>query len=190
MFGRRLFNAAVMVLVTAMPAAAQSLADIARQEEVRRASAQKAVRTLSNADLDPSAIVSHAAEVPGEPSCYMSKSTGRCVTAGEMVTTSVDGVVTKENAPLEPTWRRDAEEIRSQIEGTHKSMATLEAVIADGRRSPGDRKAAEKTLAGTRQALASLERRWEKLEREAANQHIPRVWIEPIPALTKNQPGQ
>jgi hypothetical protein len=189
-FSPRQFNAAIMVLLTAMPAAAQSLADVARQEEARRTSARKAVRTISNADLDPSAIVSPAGEVPVEPSCYMSKSNGRCVTAEEMVTTSVDGVVTKENAPLEPTWRRDAGEIRSQIEGTHKSMATLEAVIADGGRSPGDRKAAEKTLAGTRQALASLERRWEKLEKEAANQHIPRVWIEPIPALTKNQPGQ
>ena len=174
--------------LTAAPSAAQSLGDLARQEEARRASAQKAVKTLSNADLDPSAIVAPASVAPAEPSCYVSKTKGQCVSAEEMVANSIAGVVTKENAPFEQKWRNDAEEIRSQIEKTQDSIATLEAAVADDGRSASDRKALEKTLAGARQALARFERQWEALEMAAGNEHVPRKWIEPIPTLTKNPP--
>jgi len=187
MFGRRIFNAAIAMLLTAAPAAAQSLGEIARQEEARRTSVQKAARTLSNADLDPSAISPPAGAAPAESSCYMSKSKGQCVSAEEMVGTSVAGVITKENAPFEQKWRDDAEQLRSQIEKTQDSMATLEAVVANEGRSASDRKTAEKVLADARQSLAGLERQWAKLEKAAANQHIPRKWLEPIPTLTKNQ---
>ena len=189
MVGRRIVCAAIAATLTT-PVAAQSLGDIARQEEARRASARKAVKTLSNADLDPSAIVHQSGAAPAEPSCYMSKSSGRCVTAAEMLATSVAGVVTTENAPFEQKWRNDAEEIRSQIEKTQRSISTLEAAVADERRSLSDRKALEKTLAETRQALARFERQWEVFELSAGNQHVPRKWIEPIPMLTKNQPQQ
>ena len=188
--GRRIVSAAIAASLTAAPVAAQSLGDIARQEEARRASAQKAMKTLSNADLDPSAIAPQSGTAPAEPSCYMSKSTGRCVTAEEMVATSVAGVVTKENAPSEQKWRNAAADIRSQVEKTQHSIATLEGAVADEGRSVSDRKALEKTLAAARQALARFERQWEAFEMTAGNEHIPRKWLEPIPTLTKNQPQQ
>jgi hypothetical protein len=188
MFGRRIFSAAIAVALSAAPAAAQSLGDVARQEEARRASAQKAVKTLSNADLDSSAIVASAGAAPAEPSCYMSKSKGQCVSAQEMVATSVAGSLTKETAPFEETFRRESKSIRTQIEKTQASIATLEAVVADEGRSVSDRKAAERTLVGVRQALVGFERQWEKLEKAAANQRIPRKWIEPIPTLTTAKP--
>ena len=190
MFGGRIFNAAIAVLLSAAPVAAQSLGDIARQEEARRASVQKAAKTLSNSDLDPSAIVGPTGATPAESSCYMSKSKGQCVSAEELVGTSVAGVVTKANAPFEQNWRSDAESIRSQLEKTQDAIATLEAVVEDEGRAASDRKAAAKALADARQIVARLERQWEKLEKEAADQHIPRKWLEPIPTLTKNRPQQ
>ena len=190
MIGRRIFSAAIAASLAAAPVSAQSLGDIARQEEARRASAQKAAKTLSNADLDPSAIAAPPGAAPAESSCYLSKSKGQCVSAEEMVATSVAGVPTKENAPFEQKWRDDAEEIRSQIEKTQGSIATLEDAVADEGRSASGRKAIEKTLAGARQALARFERQWEVLEMAAGNQRVPRKWIEPIPTLTKNQPSQ
>ena len=190
MIGRRITCALLALLIEAAPVAAQSLGDIARQEEARRASAQKAVKTLSNADLDSSAIVHQSGAAPAEPSCYVSKTRGQCVSAQEMVANSVAGVVTKENAPFEQKWRNDAEEIRSQIEKIQDSIATLEAAVADEGRSASDRKALEKTLVGARQALARFERQWEALEMAAGNQRVPRKWIEPIPTLTKNLPPQ
>ena len=185
---RRIVSAAIAASLAAAPVSAQSLGDIARQEEARRASVQKPAKTLSNGDLEPSEIAAPGGTAPAGSPCYMSKSKGQCVSAKEMVANSVAGVVTKENAPFEQKWRNDAEEIRSQIESTRASIATLEDAVADEGRSASDRKALEKTLAGTRQALARFERHWEVLEMSAGNQHIPRKWIEPIPTLTKNQP--
>lgn len=189
MFRRRIFSAAIAVSLSAAPAAAQSLGDLARQEEGRRA-ATRSVKALTNSDLRPQDITNPT--VPGAPGapvdCYMSKSKGQCVSAEDLVSNSVAGGLTKENAPFEQKWRDDAEEIRSQIEQTHDSIATLEAVIADAGRSPSDRKGAEKALASARQALAGLERRWKKLEIAAGNQRIPRKWLEPIPTLTTKTP--
>jgi hypothetical protein len=188
MLGRRIVNAAIAASLTAAPAVAQSLGDLARHEEARRASVQKAAKTLSNADLDPSAIVHQFGVAPAEPSCYMSKSKGRCVAAEEMLAASIAGVVTKENAPFEQKYRDEAEEIRSQLEEAQNAIATLEAVIANEARSVSDRKAAEKTLVSAREARGRIEQQWDRFERAAANQRIPRAWIEPIPALTRNQP--
>lgn len=186
MFGLRIVNVAIAVSLTAAPAAAQSLGDLARQQEARNADAKKAVKMLSNADLDPSAIVAPAGASPAESSCYMSKSKGRCVSAEEMVSNSVAGSLTRETAPYEQTFRREAASLRTQIEKTQALIATLETVVADAGRSASDKKAADKTLFGTQQALAGLERQWEKLERAAANQQVPRRWLEPIPTFTPN----
>ena len=140
---------AAAVLAAALPAYSQSLGDIARQEEARRASAAKAVKALSNADLSPTEIAQPAGASPAE-SCYVSKSKGRCVSAEELVSISNAGVVTRANAPFEPNWRRDAQSIRSQLAKARSGVPTLEAVVVDERRSPGERKAAERTLATAR----------------------------------------
>jgi hypothetical protein len=187
MFGRRILNAAIVVALTAAPAAAQSLGELSRQEEARRAEAKKAVKTLTNADLGPGGVAAPAAAAaaPAESTCYMSRSKGVCVSAEEMLAASVAGASTKENAPLEQRYRSEAEAIRSQIEKTHATIATLEGVIADDTRSVTERKSADKALASARQNLAGLERNWAKLETAVNNQHFPHKWIEPVPALTK-----
>ena len=189
MSGRRIAPAYLALSIAAAPAYAQSLGELARQEEARRAVASKAAKTLSNADLQPQDIPSTSPAAPAE-SCFMSISQGRCVTADEMVSLSKDRVVTRENAPFEQTWRRDAASLRSRIESTQSTIATLEAVAAEEGRLPGDKKGAERTLVRLRQALAGYEREWVKLETDAGTKRIPRAWIEPVPALTKNQPQQ
>jgi len=183
MLGRRLFTAAICVSLMAAPAAGQSLGDVARQE-AGRAGAKKAVKTLSNADLAPGAIAQPAGAAPAEPSCYVSKSKGTCISPEELVAASAAGVLTKQNAPLEQTYRAEADSLRSQIEKTHASITTLEGVIADQARSASDRTTAEKSLASARQILRGLERNWAKLETAAGNQHVPHKWIEPVPTLT------
>ena len=186
MIHRRVAHALIALSIAAAPAYAQSLGEVARPEEARRATTQKAAIVLSNADLDPSEVAQPAGDPPAE-SCYMSITKGRCVSAEEMVSNSVAGRLTKENAPLEQIWRQDAKAIRSQIQRTQQSIATLDAVVADEARSASDRKGAELALQAARQALAGLERQWAKLEKGAANQHVPRAWIEPIPTLTTRQ---
>lgn len=181
--GRCICNAAVAVLLMAAPGAAQSLGDLARQEEARRGVAKKAVKTLSNADLTPGAIAQPYG-APAEASCYVSRSKGTCVSPQEMVSVSAAGVLTKQNAPLEHTYRAEAESIRSQIEQTHNSIAILEGVVADQARSAGDRKGAETALVTASRTLAGLGRNWGKLAKALANQGLPHKWIEPVPTLT------
>ena len=182
MAGRDLLNAAILLVLTAAPIGAQSLGDIARQEEARRVLAKKAVKTLSDSDLGAGAIAQPAER--GESSCYLSKSEGGCVSAERLVANSITGAATRQNAPLERLFRAEAESIRSQIEPTLDAMATLDSVIVDRTRSAGDRTAAETSLARARQRLASLERNWEKLAKALANQGLPQKWIEPAPPLT------
>ena len=177
-----LLSAAILLGLTAAPTSAQSLGDLARQEEARRVSAKKAVKTLSNSDLGAGAIEQRAER--GEPSCYMSKSEGGCVSGEQLVANSIAGAVTQQNAPLEQLFRAEAESIRSQIQQTLDAITTFESVIINRTRSAGDRTAAEASLARARQRLASLERNWEKLTKALANQGLPHKWIEPLPTLT------
>ncbi|MDP2389074.1 MAG: hypothetical protein Q8N52_02005, partial [Acidobacteriota bacterium] len=88
---------AAVVIAVALPAYSQSLGEVARQEEARRASAAKAVKTWSNADLGPSEITPPPGAAAVE-SCYVSKSKGRCVSPEELVSISNTGVVTTANA--------------------------------------------------------------------------------------------
>lgn len=178
----RLLNAAILLVLTAAITNAQSLGDLARQEEARRVSAKKAAKTLSNSDLGAGAIA--APSERDELSCYVSRSEGACVSAEQLVANSIAGALTKQNAPLERLFRDEAESTRSQIEQTLDAMATLGSVIVDRTRSAGDRTAAETSLARARQRLASLERNWEKLAKALANQGLPQKWIEPAPPLT------
>lgn len=184
MFGRRLLYAAIAAAMMAAPTAGQSLGDFARQEEARRAGAKKAVKTLSNADLGPRAITPSAGAAQEEPFCYMSISKGTCVSSEELISASVAGVLTKQNAPLEQTYRAEAESLRSQIEKVRHSIATLDGVTASQGRSASDRKGAEAALVAARRTLAGLERNWERLERSVGNEHLPHKWIEPAPPLT------
>ena len=190
MVSRRIACVSVALSIAAAPAFAQSLGELARQEEARRAAAAKPAKTISNADLKPgevSSLVSPAS--PASPAnCYMSIRLGRCISADEMIARSVAGSLTKENAPFEQQYRKDAQLIRSQIEKTRGSIATLEAVLADPARSTGDKRSAEQALTAARQALAGFERQWVRLEVQAGTQKIPRAWIEPIPALTARLP--
>ncbi len=98
------------------------------------------------------------------------------------------GVVTKANEPFESNWRREAQSIRAQLEKAQNGAAVLKQVLADAGRSPGEKLAAEKALAAARQAVINFEGRWETLERTAANQHIPRIWLEPVPAISTRNP--
>jgi hypothetical protein len=182
---------AAAVFAAAVPAYGQALGDLAKQEEARRAVATKSVRTLSNADLKPSEIAppaGAATEPATAPSCWMSRLKGRCVSADEMLSNSVAGVLTKENAPFEQKWRDYAAAIRMPLEQTQSLIATLEDVVADESRSPGERKVAEQALAAARKTLARYEQQWETLETVAGNQYLPRKWLEPIPTISSRIP--
>ena len=181
----RIASAVAALLIAGGSSSAQSLGDVARQEEARRAAGTKSVKTLTNANLDPSAIAPPSgAPAAGVSSCYMSIRLARCVSPDEMVANSVAANLAKQNAPLEPKWRDDAHQIRSQIEWTQRSIGILEGVVADQGRSASDRQAAEQALRSARLELDGFGQQWRRLENRAKSYDIPHAWLEPIPVLS------
>lgn len=172
-------------LVAALPAGAQSLGDLARLEEARRA-ASTSVRRLSNADLKAGEV----APVSPEPAaaCYMSITEGRCVTAEQLLanTRSLPAKIEQKN--LESSVRGEAGSLRSQIEKILGEIDTFLAITRNDSRSPGERKAADTEVARRQAVLANAERQWAKLETRVANMRLPHAWIEPVPQLSAARP--
>lgn len=188
--GRRAVAAAIC-LATALPAAGQSLADIARQEAARRDLVTLAARSYTNADLmvDPlAAPASAAAAGEAQPVGYLSIRAGRYVSAADVILNSAANYATGKKALEEPSWRSHAETLRGQLLKIQQESAAMSATAADQNRSPGERAMAERVLAQRRGVLADLERRWLKLEMEAETVRIPRAWLEPRPTLSTQTP--
>jgi hypothetical protein len=199
MMRKRLIGAAIALAcgLIAAPAAAQSLADVARQEEARRKTAKKAVKSFSNADLAPpeeapTAPASAAAPATAATAagCIMSASQGKCVPADEVIAKS-------ESEPsqgdpqvkmTEGTVRQRANAARQRLEKARQEFNTLSTTAADPSRSPGERAAAARLASQRESMLSSIERGWLALEREVAEQGLPREWLHPIPTLSTRTP--
>ena len=93
----------------AAPGYGQTLADVARKEEARRAAVKAPSKVYSNADLKPGEV-SLAAAAEEEP-CYMSASLKRCVTAEEMLAITSKNVANAELRKKEPTFRGDRKSV-------------------------------------------------------------------------------
>jgi hypothetical protein len=196
---KRLIGAAIVVAcgLTADPAAAQSLADVARQEEARRKTAKKAVKSFSNADLAPSAAASAAPADAAPPTtsataadCIMSASQGKCVPAEEVVAKSQDEPTQADPQVkmTEATVRQRANAARQRLEKARQEFNTLSTTADDPSRSPGERAAAARLASQRESMLSSIERGWLALEREVADQGLPREWLHPIPTLSTRTP--
>jgi hypothetical protein len=182
---------AVVALAAAAPMSAQSLADVARQEEARRATT-KSVKSFSNADLKPGEVVSPAAAAApalapaasAEPAgCYMSVSQGRCISADEMLARMKQS----EQARFEATWRTRAARIRALATRLQADLNAYGTIVADDRRLESEREAAARKLVATTSAMRDQEALWNALEKEAAIAELPRAWLEPAPVFPNTQ---
>lgn len=187
----RAILATAICVVTGLPATAQSLAEVARQEAMRRDAARPAAKAYTNADLkvDPLSIPVASTEAgTTQPGGYLSISTGRYVTADEMIALTNANIVAGDKALQEPNWRRQADTIRAQLEKVQDEAAAMESTTADESRSASEREAAERMLALRKNVIADLERRWAKLEKQAEIQRVPKEWLDPRPKLSTQTP--
>lgn len=175
--------------VTAAPAWAQSLGDVARKEVERRATAKKAVKSFSNADLNPSEFSSpSAAAAPAE--CYTSISEGKCVPAEQVVANSTPGSAASEANPSaaaaqkESDWRANAEALRKALEKAQAEYKTANDSANDPKKSPGERAATARIAAQLETSIVGLERKWQRLEKQADDLRVPRTWLDPRPTLS------
>lgn len=191
MIGVRRTVAVAICLATALPAAAQSLADVARQEAARRDSGKQAAKAYTNANLkaDPLSVPVATTEAgAAQPGGYLSISTGRYVTAEEMIALTNANVVTGEKALQEPNWRQQAETLRGQLVKAQREVAAMSDTANDESRSAGERAVAARLLAQRQVLVADIERRWLKMEEQAEKNRIPRAWLDPRPTLSTKTP--
>lgn len=183
MFGRGVAGVFVALSIAAAPASAQSLADVARQEEARRATVPKAAKSYSNADLGPGEVIQ---AIEPEVSCYMSVKLGRCVSADEILANTAATVTTAENASKEPALRSEAESIRRELAYLETEINALTAQ-ADNENLPAPkRELAEHGLAMKRPQFDHVLQRWAKLEKQIRDLRFPHEWIEPVPPQVSN----
>jgi hypothetical protein len=176
----RRWIACVALSITAAPAFAQTLADVARQEEARRAVAPKGSRVYSNGSLMPGEVREQSV-LDDTGSCYMSITQNECVTAEQMLENSRSRMTVVENAPKESVIRQQAGALRGELARIQREIDTLKVQAGDERRSATQRQQAENTLADRIPSLAHAQRRWARLEKTIDEHKFPHAWIEPIP---------
>lgn len=169
-------TALVLVGVAALaprPLSAQSLAAVAQQEEGRRAAVKQPSKAYTNADVqgaEPGNPPASAGDTA--PEGYLSKSTGRYMTADEMLASSRTVLANEEQKKDEPFWRNRAKSIRAEAE---KARATVETLAAA---SNAEAPAQAAALDRARAVLAEAEKQLLKFETQAGAARIPKAWIQ------------
>jgi hypothetical protein len=184
---RRLLSVTLALLMTAAPAAAQSLGELARQEEARRITSPKASRIYSNASLEPGEVTSPAPETSTTASCYMSKREGRCVTPEALLVNTAANLEDAEKAKQKPMWQQEAAGIRDEVKRLRHEWDRLSLTVASDR-SAAERDAAKQKLSALQPLLDHQQQRWSKLEKKLTDFNYPRSWIEPAPDFAGPSP--
>lgn len=160
-------------------AGAQSLADVARQTEAR-GSAGTSSKKYTNADLEPVAAAAPApAAVPevAAPGGYLSASTGRLVSADEIVARS-QAIITQNKQNMgEDYWRGRAASLRDELQRARDKVELLST--APPPRTEGLRRAAATELERARKTLANVDQRWQDFEASAGFARVPAAWLQP-----------
>lgn len=183
---------AVTLLIAVVGAAAQepsqqSLGKIARQAEATRSTDRKATRTYTNADLNASPRPPAQSVAPKEG--YVSASTGKVVSATEMIAASQEKVdeTNGHNLP-EAHWRQRADTVRTQVDKLGPRLARLQR--REPNANPSLQKMAEQQIATLQQTLMALRKQWATLEESARLARIDMAWIEPAPQFPSQQLSQ
>lgn len=185
----------LICVVTAAPAWAQSLGDVARKEAARRATAKKAVKSFSNADLAPSEIsnpssapaAADAAAATAAIDNQEKPATGTPATDPSAAATQKPPAAPPKEQK-ESEWRANADAIRHALERAQADYAKLAATAADTSRSPGERAGTARLVAQQAKILEGLELRWQRLEKQADALKVPREWLDPRPIIAPRIP--
>ena len=166
----------VLALFAPRLVAAQTipLAAVAQKEEARRAAMKAPTKTYTNADLkrDPRDEPPPAADSGEIPSGYESKSTGKVVSAEEMLQGSNE-IANKEQAKQdEQKWRARADQARADV-------AKAQDLVTEYEKNTNNSPAQAAALKDARSRLASAQAQWERLQTNADTQKVPKAWLQP-----------
>lgn len=185
--------AGAVVVLAGWPATAQSLADVAKKEEARRAGVTAPAKTYTNSDLKPDPTRSGAAETravasgaattttpaapaPGGTPSPGAAPPGSATAEGESATKPGE-VVQRNDTFNEEYWGGQAQSIRRRLEAARKSLERLQSANPD----PGNAREQARVEAALKKAQAAVKALEEEqllfLTRADANK-VPRAWIQ------------
>ncbi|MGE0039569.1 MAG: hypothetical protein AB7H88_14375 [Vicinamibacterales bacterium] len=175
------------VLAAAAPAAAQSLADVARQEAARRAAIGSTAKVYTNDDLTPDPTAPGTGSAPGAPSAAPAGPPGDGAGtpgAGASASPSTADeeeyhIIQRPDDRGEDYWRGRATRIQQRLARARTDADGFEARLAalPSGTSDEDREAARATAERARRDVASLEAEWTRFEAEARAANVPLSWI-------------
>jgi len=182
---RSVFVGVVFMVACADAAAAQSgepdLAAIARQAEAAKASAPKAKKSYTNADLGAGGVPPAPVEL-GEG--FMSSSLDKPISAEEMLLRSEAKAEAelKDKAPDE-VFIKQAAAIRRQVEKLAPSLSELKSrpKSPDAERQ----KRVDQQIADIERQMEGFRKRWAGLEAEARTTKVSLAVLMPAPAFPK-----
>jgi len=178
------------LLCVGVSARAQSLADLARQEQERRKSVKEPARVYTDADVDKTAPLTTAAARPAPAASGDATKDAAAAPAGAEPQGAKDGNKEKQAPKDEAGWRSRMQQARDDVARSQRLLTAMEqqlismgiqassAAIA-GRPAPDSAKQeetareVERLRADVTKATATLSR----LEDEARSSGIPPGWV-------------
>lgn len=187
--------AGVVMMVMAVPAGAQSLAEIAKKEAERRATVAAPGKVYTNDNLipdftkplqPPPAAPEAAAAEPGPAPAGADPASSPVHSGTDPQAPDQEGVTPRELQEPQPDddkneefWRGQARLIRSRVAGQNAQIAGLRARANSFPPGVADAEKAlvEQTLQKAIADLAYLNDEWLRFERSARERNIPDHWI-------------
>lgn len=181
-----------MAVAAGAPAAAQSLADVARKEAERRQATQAPTRTYTNGSLTPDFTTppQPAPAAPGEG--VQTGAEGKAESAlaadapGAAPGADQEGVTPRDEQEPQPShdkgedfWRARANRIRARLNQQNAEIAALQKQVSSfppGSASP-EHSIAVRALSKAQDDLVSLNDEWLRFERQARERNVPDAWI-------------
>ena len=161
----------VAIASTAPLVFAQSIADVARQEEARRAKVRKPSKVFTNASLSPTDQPSGRGEAPVPPSVAAAPATPGNSSATTTEAAAVEAPVVLD----EKQWRGQAALLRARITAARKALAELDgASHAD----PREQAMLQSVRKRRQAALAEAEEAQRRFELQADANQVPMGWLQ------------
>lgn len=180
MDGTVILHAIVFALVmaawssTAAAQATPSLAEIARQEEARRAQTRKAARVFTDADLssDPNAVAAPATDKDAN-----APTTDKAAEAPAAADTTKPTATAAKAEESEAIWRARAQRIQDTVDRARAAVAA--SSIASPSENPREQELLAKLLNTAKKRLETAEQQWRLFEMQADVARVPKEWIVP-----------
>lgn len=181
------FIAAALLVISAGSARAQEqvmvpLADVARQAEAAKATARKAKKTYTNANLTADPRGDTASPPAPAPVAAVASTPDATAPATAAAAASgaapAEGEVPKES---EESWRTRAGNLRTQADRLRARMTELTIPNKLRDEDAGVKAANDREVANTRTAIDAMKKQWARLEAAALQRKVPLEWIQPQP---------